>query len=36
MSLIKPDYYISEKLDDWLVYPWENKNSVAIQDYKVL
>ena len=35
-SICKPDYYVSEKLDDWLVYPWENKNSVAIQDYKVL
>ena len=34
-SKIKPDFYGQEVDDDfgWVVYPWEKKDSAAIQDY---
>lgn len=28
-----PDFYAKEVGSDWLVYPWERKDSEAIQDY---
>ena len=35
-STIKPDFYAVESIsDEWIVYPWEEKDSKAIQDYKV-
>lgn len=34
-SCISPHYYAEiHKGDEWIVYPWENINSKAIQDYK--
>ena len=32
-SLVKPNYYVEEKGDDWIVYPWETQESDEIQDY---
>jgi len=32
-SLVKPDYFCSEKTDEWIVYPWERDDSEAVQDY---
>ena len=32
-SLVKPDYFCTEKGDDWIVYPWERDDSEAVQDY---
>ena len=32
-SLVKPNYYVEEKGDDWIVYPWETEDSEEIQDY---
>ena len=32
-SITKPDYYVEEKGDDWIVYPWERDDSEAVQDY---
>tara|TARA_R110002012_G_scaffold175548_1_gene340406 strand:- start:123 stop:533 length:411 start_codon:yes stop_codon:yes gene_type:complete len=32
-SSVAPDYWISEKSDKWIVYPWEQKESLEIQDY---
>ena len=34
-SVFKPDYYAEEIDDDfgWIVYPWEKKDSNAIQNY---
>ena len=32
-SITKPDYFCSEKGDDWIVYPWERDDSEAVQDY---
>jgi len=29
----KPTFYAKEVGDEWLVYPWERKDSEAIQDY---
>lgn len=28
-----PDFYSKEVGDEWIVYPWERKDSEAIQDY---
>ena len=34
-SIIEPTFYACKfKSDDWIVYPWENKDSKTIQDYK--
>jgi hypoxanthine phosphoribosyltransferase len=37
MSSIAPDYF-GEHIEhgDWLVYPWEEKNSKTVQDYLVI
>ena len=32
-SLVKPNYYCEEKGDDWIVYPWETRDSEEVQDY---
>ena len=32
-STVVPDYWISEKGDRWIVYPWEREDSDEIQDY---
>ena len=32
-SLVEPKYYVDLKNDSWIVYPWENENSLEIQDY---
>ena len=32
-SIIEPDYYVEEKGDRWIVYPWEEKDSEEVQDY---
>lgn len=32
-SIFKPNYYVEEVGDDWIVYPWENENAKSIQDY---
>ena len=29
----KPDFYAKEVGDEWIVYPWERKDSEEIQDY---
>jgi len=29
----KPTFYAQEVGDEWIVYPWERKDSEAIQDY---
>lgn len=34
-SIFKPNFYVSMKQNDWIVYPWERKDSKAIQDYKL-
>ena len=35
-SISTPTFYACKfKSDDWVVYPWENKDSKTIQDYKV-
>lgn len=26
-SLVKPDFYFAEKADDWIVFPWEEKQN---------
>jgi len=33
-SIVKPNYWVAEKGDDWIVYPWELDDSNEIQDYK--
>ena len=33
-SSIEPDFYVFEKGDDWIVYPWEDGEKDEIQDYK--
>ena len=34
-SIIEPTFYACKfESDDWIVYPWENKDSKTIQDYK--
>ena len=35
-SLVEPKFWVTEKGDDWIVYPWERDDSQPIQDYKVL
>lgn len=30
---LKPTFYAEEVGDNWIVYPWERKNSKPIQDY---
>tara|TARA_R110002012_G_scaffold37099_1_gene104300 strand:- start:2323 stop:2739 length:417 start_codon:yes stop_codon:yes gene_type:complete len=36
-SKYEPRYYASKfTSNDWIVYPWENKDSKPIQDYKVI
>ena len=32
-SSVEPSFLVEEKGDDWIVYPWEKKNSEEIQDY---
>ena len=32
-AVFTPDFYAKEVGSDWLVYPWERKDSEAIQDY---
>ena len=32
-SIVEPDCWIFEKKDDWIVFPWETKDSDMIQDY---
>ena len=32
-SIIEPDYWVDEKGDSWIVYPWETDDSDEIQDY---
>ena len=32
-SIVEPDYYVEEKGDRWIVYPWEEKDSEEVQDY---
>ena len=34
-SVVEPDYWINEKGDKWIVYPWERADSDEIQDYLV-
>ena len=36
-SIIEPTFYACKfESDDWIVYPWENKDTEAIQDYKII
>jgi len=32
-SITRPDFFCSEKGDDWIVYPWETEDSETVQDY---
>jgi hypoxanthine phosphoribosyltransferase len=32
-AVFTPDFYAKEVGDEWIVYPWERKDSEAIQDY---
>ena len=32
-SITRPDYFCTEKGDDWIVYPWETRDSEEVQDY---
>lgn len=32
-SSVEPAYWVEEKGDDWIVYPWEKNDSEEIQDY---
>ena len=32
-SKVVPDFYVSNKTDKWIVYPWETNESDMIQDY---
>ena len=34
-SSVVPDYWISEKGDNWIVYPWEREDSKEVQDYLI-
>ena len=34
-SIIEPNFWVSKKGSDWIVYPWERKDSEPIQDYKL-
>ena len=31
--IVLPNYYIKLKGDDWIVYPWETRESETVQDY---
>ena len=32
-SITKPEFFCYEKGDDWIVYPWETRDSEEVQDY---
>ena len=32
-SITRPDFFCTEKGDDWIVYPWETEDSETVQDY---
>ena len=32
-SSVEPSFWVEEKGDDWIVYPWEQEDSEEIQDY---
>ena len=34
-SSVEPSYWVEEKGDKWIVYPWERDDSNEIQDYLV-
>jgi|19_taG_2_1085344.scaffolds.fasta_scaffold02759_6 hypoxanthine phosphoribosyltransferase len=34
-STVKPDFWVEDKQDKWIVYPWEKEDSNMIQDYLV-
>ena len=34
-SVTKPDFWVWDKTDKWIVYPWETEDSDTIQDYLV-
>ena len=34
-SLVEPDFWIEDKNNKWIVYPWETRDSLEIQDYKL-
>lgn len=34
-AVFTPDFYAKEVGSEWLVYPWERKDSEAIQDYLI-
>tara|TARA_R100000008_G_C3586229_1_gene172545 strand:+ start:1011 stop:1442 length:432 start_codon:yes stop_codon:yes gene_type:complete len=34
-SVVEPDYWVKQKDNDWIIYPWENLDSKHIQDYKL-
>lgn len=34
-SIVEPKFWVEEKGNDWIVYPWENQDSKPIQDYKL-
>ena len=34
-SVVEPDFWVNEKGDKWIVYPWERNDSEEIQDYLV-
>ena len=34
-SVTKPDFWVWDKKDKWIVYPWETEDSDTIQDYLV-
>jgi len=34
-SITKPDFWMWDKKDKWIVYPWETEDSETIQDYLV-
>ena len=32
-SIVVPEFFCEEKTDEWIVYPWEEKDSKEVQDY---
>ena len=32
-SLTVPEFFCEEKTDEWIVYPWEERDSKEVQDY---
>jgi len=34
-SVVEPNFWVSKKNSDWIVYPWERGDSKPIQDYKL-